>query len=413
MYKLTINNPKSDTEKRISGTIEFKRYGPYSYGVGNLYNLPNPFTNPLSGTVINVDKIGPIESQRLIGVDEISVVQSTLQLLRSEFLIRFGSSIDITITKEEEDKLNDSSENTVNTPSEVESIKITDYIFNVEKANTFTNNELGDLIIIGQNPQDYIFSDDVETIDPEYLESSFEGSDEDPFILPVEDVMEFENELDSGNISPSILEDDTPIQPGTIKGNMRLIAEAAKKVGLTSKYAIYSMIAIASGESGLKPQAEGHVYSFDNVSRVFRGMTADQKRRASMRGLSKQQFFSIVYGEYKPSRVGNRNVSDGGLYYGRGFIQLTGYENYVRYNNLFKRYFPGENGDIIKNPNLLNDATICSKYVALYFLDRVKVSQNSPSYLESALRAVGNDANGGYDKKRKFYNKLLSENNIA
>lgn len=413
MYKLNINNPKSDTEKKINGTIEFKNENGIVYGIGNLYNLPNPFINSLSGSVISIDKIGPIQSQKTSNLDEVSVVQSTLQLLRSEFLIRFGFSLDINITKDESTIVNDSSKNLQNVPSEVESKKVTDYILNVEKENVFINSELGELLIIGKDSQDYIFGDETETIDPEYLEATFEGADEDPFVLPVEDVMAFENELDSGKISGSIIDDNTPIVPGTLKGNMKLIAEAGRKVGLTSKYAIYSMIAIASGESGLKPQAEGHVYSFENVSRVFRGMSADQKRRASTRGISKTSFFSIVYGEYSPSRIGNRNVSDGGLYYGRGFIQLTGYENYVRYNKLFKRYFPQDNGDIIRNPNLLNDASICAKYVALYFLDRVNTSQNSPSYLESALRAVGKDANGGYAKKRKFYNKLLSENNIA
>lgn len=409
MYKLNVNNPKSDAERKITGTIEFKSDGGISYGIGNLYKLPNPFINALSGNVVTVDKIGPIQTQKSTGLDEITVVQNTLQLIRSEYLMIYGLSIDINITKDDtlESQNGDTYTNSENSISSVNSKSVVEYIFNVEKSNTFNSSELGELTIIGKDSDEYIFGDDFETIDPEYLESGFEGADEDPFVLPVEDISEFENQLDSGNISVDI-DSDTPVVPGTLNGNMKLIAEAAKAVGLTSKYAIYSMIAIASGESGLKPQSEGHVYSLKNVSRVFRGMTNDQKVRASRKGISKKEFFSIVYGEYSPSRVGNRNVADGGLYYGRGFIQLTGYENYKRYNNMFSRYFSGERGDILKNPGLLNDSTICAKYVALYFIDRVKVSQNNPNYLEYALKAVGRDANGGYDKKRKFYNKLIS-----
>ncbi len=418
MYKVIVNNPKSDSEKKIIGKIDFKSESSNNikvgYTIGTLSNLPNPFINILSGSVISISSIGPLQSNKVTNPNEEDMVQSMLQLLRSDFLMKFGYSIDLTVSRDttESSMVSNTSlaaNNIVNTP---DNKKITEFIFNVESENVFKNFEMGDLTIINKETDTYIFDDSQDTIDPEFIEGDFEGSEENTFISPVEDIQEFESELDSIVNSNSYNDSNTPAVPGTKSGNMKLIANAAKSIGITSKYAIASMIAISAGESGLKPQEEGHVYSYSNLSGVFRGLNGSQKERASTRGISKREFFNIVYGEYNPGRVGNRSVSDGGLYYGRGFIQLTGYQNYVRYNNLLKKYFPSDNSDIIKNPGLVNDATVCSKLVALYFLDRVKTSQHSSSYLESALRAVGNDANGGYDKKRKFYNKIIGDNSL-
>lgn len=430
MYKLKINDPKSDNEAKITGTINrfvSEMQGVFTgssnvYSVGKLVGLPNPFSNS-TGNVINIPSIDittniiNYDNKQLTLELEESDIANVVDLLRSQFLMTYEFSIDLIVYKEEDKPLS-GNEQTLQplikneVISENDGNKILEYIFNIETENTFTNSDLGTLTIVSKDEDSYIFGDEDPTIDPEYLEAEFSGQDEDPFILPIEDIIEFESALESGSIDIGVLEENNtkPTNPGTPENNMKLIAQAARELGLKSKYAIYSMIAIASGECGLKPQEEGHKYTLSNVSRVFSGMSSDQKVRASKSGLSKRQFFSIVYGEYKPSRVGNRNVPDGGLYYGRGFIQLTGYENYVRYNNLLKKKFPNENADIIRNPDLVNDPKICAKLVALYFLDRVNTSQNSSYYLESALKAVGRDANGGYAKKRQFYNKLMSSN---
>lgn len=426
MYKVIVSNPKSDAEKKISGKIDFKSESrpennggkttiiKVGYAIGTLSNLPNPFTNPLSGSLVSISAIGPLQSNKVNNPNEEDIVQSMVQLLRSDFLMKFGYSIELTVSLDtsESSMVSNTSPAANSIINEPDNKKVTEFIFNVEVENMFKNFDMGDLIIVSKDDETYIFDDSQDTIDPEFIEGDFEGAEESTFVAPVEDIQEFESELDSIINSDSYNDSNTPAVPGTKSGNMKLIANAAKSIGITSKYAIAAMIAISAGESGLKPQEEGHVYGYSNLSRVFRGLTGGQKERASTKGISKREFFNIVYGEYNPGRVGNRNVSDGGLYYGRGFIQLTGYQNYVRYNNLLKKFFPSDKADIIKNPNLVNDATVCSKLVALYFYDRVKTSQHSTSYLESALRAVGNDANGGYDKKRKFYNKIIGDKSL-
>jgi len=191
--------------------------------------------------------------------------------------------------------------------------------------------------------------------------------------------------------------------------NIKLIANALKTLGVTNKNAIASICAIAGGETGLVPKSEDHVYKLKNLQGVFPNLTTDQQKRATAKGITKKEFFNIIYGEYAPGRVGNKVKSDGGLYYGRGFNQLTGRGNYEATNNSLIKKF-GINVDILKNPDKMNDVDIAAKALALYYYDRLKnVNQNDANYFKKALLATGNDANGGYKKKAEYHACLMSD----
>jgi predicted chitinase len=191
--------------------------------------------------------------------------------------------------------------------------------------------------------------------------------------------------------------------------NIKLITKALNTLGITNKNAVASICAIAGGETGLIPKAEGHVYSLSNLKGVFPNLTTAQQVRATTKGITKKEFFSIVYGEYSPGRVGNRNKSDGGLYYGRGFNQLTGHGNYEATNNSLIKKF-GVNVDIVKNPDKMNDVDIAAKALALFYYNKLKnVNQNDANYFKKALIATGHDANGGYKKKSEYHACLTSD----
>lgn len=199
----------------------------------------------------------------------------------------------------------------------------------------------------------------------------------------------------------------------SVKSNISLITKAAKEFGITGKNAIAAMCAIAGGECGLIPKSESHIYKKDNLQRVFTGLTTDQIIRATAKGITKKQFFNIVYGEYNPTRVGNREgkvgISDGGLYYGRGFNQLTGHGNYVDISNkLVKKY--GSKYNIIQNPELMNTPEVSAKALVAFYIDKMNgVDQNSDNWFIIARRKTGKDANGGYAKKAEYYNCLMSD----
>lgn len=195
--------------------------------------------------------------------------------------------------------------------------------------------------------------------------------------------------------------------PPAAKRGIDALNKAMDAVGFKGKYGRAAILAIAGGESGWIPQNEGHVYKKEGLVNTFKSTFRKHPelidKYTNWQG-TKAAFFDFVYApENNGGALGNTQPGDGGRYYGKGFIQLTGRANYTRYAKL-------SGVDIITQPDLLNDDYDLSARVAVsYFTDRVKTSPDDPSYLEQALKKVGNDAGSGYDKKRAYYQYFLGE----
>lgn len=192
----------------------------------------------------------------------------------------------------------------------------------------------------------------------------------------------------------------TVIASAKTSSGFELLKKTLTNNGLNSTNALASILAIAGGESNWDgSRQENFGYSEARLREVFPGLTADQVARA-VSAKTRQEFFSIVYGEYRPTRVGNRNVQDGGLYYGRGFIQLTGYQNYKRYGDLIGK-------DLVNNPNLAADPAVAAQIAVAYYKDRVKVSITDPNYFEKAITATGTPVDP--EIKIGYYNCLIGQ----
>jgi putative chitinase len=132
------------------------------------------------------------------------------------------------------------------------------------------------------------------------------------------------------------------------------LLKACDKLGLTTKYAKCAVLAIAGGESAWIPQRELYNYPPDNLKKVFTSATPEiieKYSNAAKKGMSREEFFSFFYGPTfrtggKKPFLGNETDAEGGMYYGRGFIQLTGKDNYKAFSD-----FIGE--DCVANPELI------------------------------------------------------------
>jgi predicted chitinase len=204
-------------------------------------------------------------------------------------------------------------------------------------------------------------------------------------------------------------EGSTVIIPQKSYAGIVALGKAMDAAGITGKYARASILGIAMGESECVPQVEAYNYPNPTyLKRVFSFLTdAEAERLASApsKGITREQFFSVIYGPTKRGKnfLGNKTDEDGGKFLGRGYIQLTGRGNYEKYAKL-------SGIDIVNNPDLVNDITQGATVAIAYFKDRIpaRVGQNDPGYMEVAMPAVGKDANGtSYDKKRKFYKYFL------
>lgn len=98
----------------------------------------------------------------------------------------------------------------------------------------------------------------------------------------------------------------------------------------------------------------------------------------------------VIYG----GRMGNKQPGDAYKYIGRGFIQLTGRDNYEKVGKLI-------GVDLVNNPELANDPVIAAKIVPAFF----KVGGKKPKDLEdidNAISAVGSASEKSRIERRKL-----------
>lgn len=180
------------------------------------------------------------------------------------------------------------------------------------------------------------------------------------------------------------------------------IAAAMDALGVTGSYARAAILGIVGGECEWIPRTEGYKYSLSRIQEVFTWMSAaDAQTYANWKG-APGDFFNFVYGPTTRSgrNLGNKNLTDGANYCGRGYIQLTGAANYTRYAKL-------SGIDILSNPELMNSSSEGALVTVAYIKDRVKLSQNDPGFFDAACAAVGYNVPNIKAKKTAYYQYFL------
>jgi predicted chitinase len=193
------------------------------------------------------------------------------------------------------------------------------------------------------------------------------------------------------------------------EAGIKALISACDKVGLTTREQKCALLGIAGGESRWIPQLESFNYSANRMKQIYSFSTPEDITTysdASKKGLSREQFFSWAYGPTKRGKgfLGNQTDADGGKYFGRGFIQLTGKANYQRYQKLATEM--GLSLDIVNNPDSLDDDINVSALVAaLYIKDRVKGVAPSahPGFFLAAKKAVGVNSPDIAALKQNYY----------
>jgi putative chitinase len=315
----------------------------------------------------------------------------------------------------------------VSATSSIETKTNEEYVFNVEKPKTFTNAQFGDLTIVEKSePQEsnstenqtdeegFIFSPDgseIESPDPEFTESEFVGteeqlisfSDSDGPNLDIENISEIKGE-DPENPDSSLSTESTPFPISKdVDKNIKTIISAAKKAGITNKFAISAMLAISKKESGLVPRSESSYVKtpasrIKSIFSVFRKNTDSEVDKIKN---DAKQFFDKIYG----GKYGNAN-DEGFKYRGRGLNQITFKGNYKSYAEKTKH-------DILNNPDLLNDIEVAADCLASYFKSNF---QKAPQSIKTRYNFTDvnsfknlNDATGAFYHANAGWGKSYEE----
>jgi predicted chitinase len=198
------------------------------------------------------------------------------------------------------------------------------------------------------------------------------------------------------------------------QAGINALKAAAAQLGLTTPYAVASLLGIAGGESRWKVVTES--FNYTSAARllqvfptVFKGDSTLAQQYVGNPNNSLPEFL-YGYQTTKGHGLGNTQAGDGASFIGRGFIQLTGRANYAKYSqSMYKKGLVPSPTSLVDNPNLLSDLTIAAQVSVLYFLDRVSVAQTDSGYFEAACRAVGYNTPDIHATKLGFYQCFLGQ----
>ena len=192
---------------------------------------------------------------------------------------------------------------------------------------------------------------------------------------------------------------------------IKALLAAADKVGLTTKEQKCALLGICGGESRwITPNDEKYQYNKPAyLKQIFSFATnadAEKYSNAVKKGMSRYEFFSWAYGPNGNGRlVGNKTNDEGGKYYGRGYIQLTGKPNYERFQKEAAKY--GYTLNIVNDPESINTDINAAAVVAALFLKLnvpSGISPNAhPGYFLAAKAKVGNNTAEIAALKKSYY----------
>jgi predicted chitinase len=191
------------------------------------------------------------------------------------------------------------------------------------------------------------------------------------------------------------------------------LKKAAAEMGLTSPYAVASLLGVAGGESHWEIVEEKFGYSADRLLQVFPSVfKGDRELAQKYAGNPNNSLPEFLYGydTAKGKGLGNTEPGDGAKFIGRGYIGLTGRANYTNFSKWMyeARKLPTPTA-LVDNPKMINDPKIAAEVSVLYFLKLVKTAQTDPGYFEAAYRRVGFCTQDIYTRKKGYYECFLAQ----
>jgi putative chitinase len=191
---------------------------------------------------------------------------------------------------------------------------------------------------------------------------------------------------------------------------------AATELGLTSPYAVASLLAISGGET--KWLLVKEIFTYTTVARLLQVFPSSFKGNAELAAKytnSPDTLAEFVYGPTgatgnKSKVLGNTQPGDGSRFIGRPYFGLTGRAAYTYYSKLmYDHKFIDSPTGLVDNPDILMTAQTAARVSVLFLLDRVKVPQTDAGYFEAAVKKVGFCVPDIYATKKGLYNCFLGQ----
>ena len=370
-FKINTKGSQSIDIQKIEGKIIFTIVDTELHGLATLTRFPQTYTNKITNKpVVGADYnyttstvIGSTPANRLILASEsLNVLQDKI---KSDYGIDIQLKIEDILIPEPTNQENISNVITTTPGGQIEG----EFLFDVSKDGFFVGNDsIGELFIVGKGEiyENVVIGESDDSLDPEYVEESFQGSEE----LAIEFEAIQSLQLNS-------LENTTPTIESTSRvDDINIDFNSSKYVGGKWKsFNIDEVINLLS--KSYKPSTKFKESLKKVLYYIKNDQSIDDVRKAAYllgtafaeSGYSLQRWEAdyactgagIKYGSngpcnsalsyYESTKGGKKNYynlgtdSKGFPYFGRGLIQLTGKDNYKAYGNKLNIDLVG-NGDL-------------------------------------------------------------------
>ena len=454
-YKISVKNPKSDNENKIQGilylTTETRKSQDtkvdrfYWVTEARLNNLPNPFINPITNLPVLNSEIyikSEVENISTSSIDESDVLNTSLTDLQAIFSYRYGFSIDLKYDEVIFQPTGPSASSLSTGPEIITTSSVTaptsslttttsseprEYTFDVQIKDTFYNSEIGYLTITGKVEDTFIYGDEQDTIDSEYTEEEFLGSEEETLQLSqaAETYQNLQGEIPADtepstlNVSESSIDYNDPSFKGAdwknfdINTAVRKIQNTEYKAGkfVESLKKVLYLIKNDSQINDLREAAYLLGTAFAESSYSLQRWEADYACTGQGVPYGSSGPCSKATNYYRLSK-GKKDYytlgldSKGQCFFGRGLIQLTGKANYETYGRLIGVNLVS-NGDLALEP--INSYKVASVYMRGRTFKYVLTNN-----LEKARRSV-NGGTKGIEEVNGAYNtwiKVIKESKV-
>jgi len=206
------------------------------------------------------------------------------------------------------------------------------------------------------------------------------------------------------------------IPPVVVSGTKGLVLGALVAAGY-SKQAQANVMASVEKESNFKPRSEElGKYSAKTLYKLYGppgavdGQPVGGKNKVRFNTIEEAQAVvskgpeavgDVIYG----GRMGNTAPGDGFKYRGRGFIQITGKENYDKIGKAI-------GVDLVNNPDLANDPEIAAKIIPAFFKLRIKKPEDLEN-IDKVNAAVGSASVESREKRKTLAAAYAAELNTG
>lgn len=180
-------------------------------------------------------------------------------------------------------------------------------------------------------------------------------------------------------------QDFNKLYPRAKPGTYKALCDNLPNTSINTPKRIAAFIAQCAHESGgFSVTSENLNYSEKALNTVFGKYFIRAGRDAAPYARKPEKIANIVYG----GRMGNNSTGDGWKYRGRGFIQLTGKNNYIAFQKT------NSYGDVVTNPDSVAEDMNLSVLTAIWYWN----SNNLNRFADSGdIRGLTKAINGGFN----------------